>query len=584
MGGGEGLRGLLRLLGTLTSDAGASLTRSKRIRVRSHEVHPAEIRRLATLIRNEAVAARRKPERPTKVISLPTGLQGEAIAVWSTCWTGGDPFTVPAGSSFPISLGLDAFVPGTPSALLNISLDGQAKVLKRGPSTLQSDSVTLRITAVLSGDPVNLSKVRVPNASRRFDVSLQRDEAGQTLVRLSGAQAEEGQPWQATLTWSGTTIQADGELRETPEPDTRVRRLAAGHARQDPGVNQPGQQYHDLAVQALTIMQGAKLDEPSFLDNAMQALFPTGGKTRVEVQPTTDWVLFRRRRSEHCDDTLTAPPAPARSPTSCVRADNEDDAQAIAAALREGSEEINWTAVDIVEFTAGTASLQTFPSIVQQDYQDAGGAAHLALVGYGTTIAGDPTGIGRARALVEALTPGVTLDDDNVDLLTDPPAGQMLPGTEASVFFVSYERAPAVKDCVEVINVDEVERGEGPRLLQAITTADVAAVAGLATLVEPLGAVPFTASGPGQSELEAVAGKLKEIAEQHWQEDPRVPFAIGWVAADLTTDQSVGKQGQLKALAEQYQLELSSVVSAGLPHDDHCGARLYVLQHRPAVP
>jgi hypothetical protein len=582
VGGGRGLRAVLRLLGTLTTDARASLNRSKRIKVSAGDVQPTELRTLAAMVTNEAVAARRKPDRTTKVLSLATGLDVEAMAVWSTCWTGGDPFTVAKGASFPISLALDAFVPGTQSALLEARLDGQAKVQER-QSSGSTASVTLRITGVLSGDPVNLRDVKDLGRTVQFDVLVRRDQpAGHTRIRVSSALGK-NDSWEATVTWAGAPIEADGDLREvTTGEDPTVRRLVEGHALQDPGVNQPGHEYHERAVDALTILQGAKVNDPLFLDNALRALFPAGGDTRIEVRPTTDWVLFRRRRSERCDDVVTPPPViTSKIATFVVRAANQDEAQVLATRLREGATDLPWIPAGFAEFTTGTASLVTFPSIVQQDYRDAGGGSRVAFVGYGTTIPGDPTGIGRARALLNALKPGVTLDDDNLDLLVDPPAGQMVPGTEASVFFVSYEKAPVIKDCVEVLNVDEVDQGEGAKLRDAIERADVAMVDQFASLVDPLGDVSFTAAGPNEDQALAIAVQLARIRAQHLRDDdPRFPLAVGWIAADLTDNQSVEKEGQIKSLAEKYQIELINVLSAAFDREDRCSGRLYVLQRR----
>jgi hypothetical protein len=576
VGSGQKLAALVRLLATATSDAEATLGRAKRIKVGAEAVSPAAFHRLAEAVARASAGTQRKGGGTPRVVS-PAALETEALALWSTGWIGRDPFTVELGRRIPFSATFDAFVPNPrASSLSELIFTGQAQVLARDPG---ADMVILRVQGVPTRNTVNVRAPLGSGPAVEFNVRLRRlEKGGRTIVVLS---SEVGTGWEARLSWSGDPIQANGELLTAARGEVpRQQRVAALSANQDPGVNQAGDLHHDLAVDALTIVQGAKIDDPFFLDNALRALFPGGGETRIEARPTTDWVLFRRRPATECEGVVAPPPVSVSKVGVVVTTvGSKDEALKVAEALRSGTSEVAWRRLGSVGFEAGTAVFRSYPSALRQDYLDAGGGNRLGFVGYGAPTADVRTGIARSHRVIDALAPGTTLDDNNVALLTNPVSGipELEPGAEAGVFLVSYAEQPPEKDCVTVINVQEVEDETGKELAVAILHGDVARADELAGRLEEISPVGFDPE-PDPDGLKAIVLAFEEISRRPG--GIRVPDAVGWIAADLGDEASIQKEAQLKRLSEILKLPLVQVISADFSHRGSCSAKLFVLQKR----
>lgn len=576
VGSGQKLASLLRLMATVTSDAEGTLSRAKRIKIGSDAVSPAALHRLAESVARAFAGIRRQAGGTPRVVS-PAALEAEALALWATCWIGLDPFTVGLGRLIPFSATFDAFVPNPrASSLSELTFTGQARVLARDPGT---GVVTLRVQGVPTRNTVNVREPLDSGPAVEFNVRLRRLEKGGRTIMVLSSESRAG--WEARLSWSGDPIQANGELLTAARAEVpKQQRVAALSANQDPAVNQAGDLHHDLAVDALTILQGAKIDDPFFLDNALRALFPGGGETRIEARPTTDWVLFRRRPATECEGVIAPPPvAVSKVGVVVTTVGSKDEAIAVAEALRSGTSDVAWRRLGSVEFEARTAVFRSYPSALRQDYLDAGGGNRLSFVGYGAPTADVRTGIARSHRLIDALAPGTTLDDNNVALLTNPVSGVPVlePGTEAGVFLVSYAEQPLAKDCVTVINVQEVDEGTGKELAEAILRGNVGRVDELADGLEEIGPVGFDPD-PNAEELKAIMLALRKIAGRPG--GTRVPDAVGWIAADLSDEESFQKEAQLKRLTETFALPLVQVISADFNHKGRCSARLFVLQKR----
>ncbi|MBV9108686.1 MAG: hypothetical protein JO306_04735, partial [Gemmatimonadetes bacterium] len=92
------------------------------------------------------------------------------------------------------------------------------------------------------------------------------------------------------------------EALKKEHPDYEQVQLAAARLRENAGVAQPGNPYHDRAVQGLAALEQL-LARPGFRAAAEAKLFPA--PKVVDEQPkilaTRDWVLFHRRRRSSCD-------------------------------------------------------------------------------------------------------------------------------------------------------------------------------------------------------------------------------------------------------------------------------------------
>ena len=564
----QGARALLGALGRQAEDGGALVDRVRRLRFGQE---PADVD--ADAVAREMAAgaiAFRAGRGAGRVISFDEAVTAELLAVWATLWVAADPFTLPMGGSCAFSASLVAFVPGTPSSLVDRRADGRLEVR----STVAPGgalAVPVQLTGHVRGDNVNVRGAADPGRGFTIDALLSRERVGdRNRIALSAAPG--GLSWAATAAWAGAPIAARGGFSVTllggvaqPPPLT----LAELEATQDPATSQEGNEHHDAAMSALTILQGARPADPSFVETAVAQLFPGSHVTpSAEIRPTLDWVLFRRRRREDCGDAKPPPP-PAPSPvaTWVSRARTEDDALESARLLRNGSDvEVPWTRVDTVEFDAGTSTLRTPAALLRQDYESAGGGSRLVFAGYGANGAGPPVGHGRAQAIVSALVPAAVLDPGGaVDLVADPPAGQMVAGTDASVFLVSYEL-----DCVEVVGM-RIGTEESRALQRAVVQGDVATVLDLGEHTVPLGVVTFTGATPTPGEVEGVSSALASAGLG-------VRETYGWIAADwAAAGHEAEATAQLRELVDRLQVALEILTTVDFPHPGRCPARLYLL-------
>jgi hypothetical protein len=106
----------------------------------------------------------------------------------------------------------------------------------------------------------------------------------------------------ATTEADKETIRQRIESLRKEHPAYEQVQLAAARLRENAGVAQPGNPYHDRAVQGLAALEQL-LARPGFRAAAEARLFPA--PKVVDEQPkilaTRDWVLFHRRRRSSCD-------------------------------------------------------------------------------------------------------------------------------------------------------------------------------------------------------------------------------------------------------------------------------------------
>ncbi|MGH8931500.1 MAG: hypothetical protein ACRDZO_12955, partial [Egibacteraceae bacterium] len=560
---GEGGLALLLALGVVTEPQ-AFVNRVSRLRFGTEEQGGADVERVVQEI-TEKVIAWRARGGAGKVVSLDDDPTTELVALWATLWVAVDPFGLPLGGSCAFSLSLLAFVPSTPSSLVDLRVDGLLKV--DAPSQ-QGDTLLVPVTLMghARGDNVNVRGAADPGRGFTIEALLSRERAGDRRgIELA---ARDRQSWRAIVTWAGAPIAAEG-LFAVGGPSvvaaSRLLRLAEFEATQDPATSKEGNEYHDAAIAALTILQGATPADPAFLETAVAQLFPgSQASPTAEIRPTLDWLLFRRRRFEDCGDAQPPPPpVPSLVATWVSRSRTKDDAAVVARLLRDGSGvEVGWTRVDTVEFDGGTATLRTAAATLQADYQTAGGGSHLVFAGYGANGMGPPVGHGRAQAVVSALVPTTALDPDGtVDLVLNPPAAQIVPGTDASVFLVSYDL-----DCVEVLGIQR-DTNEGQMLQRAVINGEVATVDDLSEHTIPLGVVTFTGSTPTPDEVDDVSSSLTAAGLG-------IDETYGWIAADWA-DADHEAKGQIRALAGLLEVEVKTLLTVDFPHPRRCPARLY---------
>jgi hypothetical protein len=468
------------------------------------------LRAIANLVVSRAIAHRTAGEHGG-VIDVAQA-NGEVAALSVSWWLGRDPFTMPDHTSTPFHLGFDLIVPAESTLSVTFVVDGRLQRVP-GRTAAAGDEVRISVTGFAEA-----SMTGGPAASRAGSFArtlvLTRDQQhGRTMLGLS----DDRQAWMIGVGWQGDPVEASGALVQMtgirdgrPAPDdagadpsaqslggmsarplplprgTRV--VAAFEAAENTAISQPGDPHRESAIAALQILSGLYPDDAGYVDQAYGELFPAAAAARSRVRPVTDWVLFRRRRREDCEgDVGPALPGTSKLAAWVARADSIDQAKSAADALFGGADPgVTWkaTAGDFLEFEAGTATLLTPPSEWRGRYQTAGGGSMVFAAGYAAGPGGSdaPVGIGRARALVDACPPVARLDPQGrVDLVTTPPADQMLAGTDGSIFLISYQ-----PDLVEVITVDAADTNNETLVAAIDPTPDAVTVAAASAAAMPV--------------------------------------------------------------------------------------------------
>jgi hypothetical protein len=364
--------------------------------------------------------------------------------------------------------------------------------------------------------------------------------------------------------------------RPSPAPAT-YDVIAAVDAAQDAAVNQSGDPHREAAIAALEILSALYPKDVTYVEDGYGELFPATTALPSHVRPTTDWVLFRRRRREDCEGTVELPQAaPSKVAAWIARAETVDQAISWTAELFDsGGVKLPWKAVsgDALEFEAGAATLLTAPSVWRDQYQQANGGESVHSAGYAPTPGGSdvPVGVGRTQALLDATAPVATLDSDGrVDLVGVPPASQMLAGTDGSIFLITYQPDP-----VDVITVDAMDN-EG--LAAAIRTPDVQTVAQAGAAVSLLASVDATGGlTPPAAELRSELDQRKtQIAGQHGNETVFVSAVI-WMAQSLTGERKTQSQDHANSVLAALDLSAGSPPDVDFQPGTGAPVRVYVL-------
>lgn len=250
-------------------------------------------------------------------------------SVWATLRTDGDPFALKPGDTTALRgdvvLSLER---RETMSVGEVHLQGELECLTGGngqPQLTGRAEGTAIITSPGSPGsarfltvPVEMALMATTQGGGSFTLKFRGPEE-ERLTLTAGwgprpvlATAKVEVDWIETILQrllADATTQADKEtIRQRIEalrkehPAYEQVQLAAARLRENAGVAQPGNTYHDRAVQGLAALEQL-LARPGFRAAAEAKLFPA--PKVVDEQPkilaTRDWVLFHRRRRSSCD-------------------------------------------------------------------------------------------------------------------------------------------------------------------------------------------------------------------------------------------------------------------------------------------
>jgi hypothetical protein len=569
------------------------------------------LRAVANAVVNRAIAQRTAGERGG-VIDV-AAANGEVAALSVSSWLAQDPFAMPDGTimSAPFHLGLDLMVPAEQTVSVKFIADGGLKRVS-GRTGTTGPVVRISVTGFYQSA---ITGGREDTSGGSFDHTLvlrRVQRHGRTMLALT----DDRPTWMIGVGWQGDPVQASGALVQiavkrlhpmTDEeiadvleqilggpkgqplpPSSSTGVVASFEAAEDAAISQPGDPHRESAITALQILSGLYPEDPGYVERGYGELFPPAAAAQTRVRPTTDWVLFRRRRREDCEG-IAGPALPGRSKVAAwvTRAESIDQAKSMADALFGGAgADIPWKAAqgDFLEFEEGAATLLTTPAAWRTRYQTVGGGSMVFGAGYASGPGGSdaPVGIGRARALVDACAPVATFDPQGrVDLVTTPPADEMLAGTEGSIFLISYQ-----PDSVEVITVDAADP-HNRELVAAIRAPDADTVA-----AAPAPAVPVLDVVDVTSRAEDWAGRLNgELTGRKAELDLAHGLDLAWdpvvwMHRDLAGErekQSEDHVNQILAALGVADVQAVQRHAVGFELGDRPPVRIYLLFEIPQI-
>ncbi|KRF46294.1 hypothetical protein [Terrabacter sp. Soil810] len=391
---------------------------------------------------------------------------GRVGALGGSLWVGMDPFALGDGKQTIIHGTWEHVMPQAAATIgMRVQVDGvlQRLFLTAGPG---GEKLTVQVDGLVRATGSGAAEQKT-SFSRRME--LTRDQSGPqsdlTLVDVRSRAT-------VTVMWQGSPIEATGDLGTAVAngPDDVQAQFTAQETQ---AIDQPGNDYRDAAISALQLLAGLDPKDPSYFDDNLALLFPDQGVEvgRSGIRPIYDWVLFRRRLREEYAGSAAGPELrPAQVAVWVATAETADQAEQYRRFLLTGTAPVPWTptAVQLVVFDPGTATLRSSAAEWRQRYEAARGGDALVLAAYARSSSSTelPVGLPRAKALVAATAPSATMDaDGQFEILPNPPAAQMSVDTDGSIFLIGY-----TSDAVEVVAVDTLGDAD---LLKAVTDGDV---------------------------------------------------------------------------------------------------------------
>ena len=391
--------------------------------LRDSMVSAARLRATAAEVRR-FVAARQAGQTETTMYSQSASrFEAEPVLGWVSLTADGNPFAMGDQDGAAFSLELAYYSPVRPGHSYTLDATGRLTV-----ESVEGTAVTLLLEGYgrqtfdgeIVGEDDFDARLTVELADGRIRIT--DFHQGQHQVSLDAE-------------WAGTPTYATAAFDPGFRPVTLQANLREG------ALDDAGNVYRDIAVNALTVFEGAGRDD--FAERAGAKLFPTADSDADMVRTTHDWVLFRRRTRHECIEPDAPKPVAERTIAAWVAtAATDEEAQSIERNVRTGNYgQVKWASLGPVAFAGETAQLRTTDDHLRMRWQGAGGAEAVWLGGYaavGSTL--QASGIERLRAVVRALAPAARLvraEHDAYASLPPAPPSFAEAGVDAVAFFVS---------------------------------------------------------------------------------------------------------------------------------------------------
>ncbi len=393
--------------------------------------------------------------------ALAANAPGPLVGLWATLRSERDPFALRLAEStaMRVEFALTSEAQ-TPAATTHVLLRLRAFVTfsatqapTEGPGGL---SMTGHLSGSYSTEVFREATADAPTAEPfDVDVTLLRtgNAATGTLVarfgnasqwQFAGEASWGGQPFEATLKVSLVAGQKliDAGIQNEVE-------ILSASALASADALAEGNPLRRLSTAALDLISEeltrAAQNGAAFADAAARLLFPPPPPPTDDliVRGTLDWVLFHRRRTKRCGQSVPQPVPlpPRRYQLFTYHAKSQQEVDAIRRWLRTPIRlEPTFQRVDVLEFASGAATLVTPADALVRDWTASQPGPTIAYGTVATSIAADlPLADARLRRVVQGV--GTPLDPGSnvLDVLPAVPAALAVPDADGIILLVTRE-------------------------------------------------------------------------------------------------------------------------------------------------
>jgi hypothetical protein len=210
-------------------------------------------------------------------------------------------------------------------------------------------------------------------------------------------------------------------------------------------------------------------------------------------------------------------------------ADSPEDAAVLTRLLTSGrGERIQWRLFGPLTFDPRSEQMVSDTNALRASYRAAGGGTTADFVGYATNGV-TSGGVRRAQNAIDALSPAAVLSaTGRVDLVTNPPLSRLVPGTEGSVFVVSWREEVVETTCVDArfLFLDKLEEPTRSNVAEAIRAGDGPTVDTAVDVTVDLGEVQVQNGIPASGDVSRTVSELRA----HYSDNFDV---MGWFDSSL---------------------------------------------------
>jgi hypothetical protein len=385
------------------------------------------------------------------------------VGVWATLRSERDPFALGVAEStamkaeFALTSEAQAAA-GTTHTLLRVRVFATFSVTQAPTDGAAGRTMSGHLSGSYSTEVFREATANAGTAEP-FDVDvvlLRTGNAESGTLRARFGNASQLQ-WAAEASWGGQPLEATlkvsliaGQRLIKAGIQNEMEVLSASALASDDALVE-GNPLRRLSTAALDLigeeLTRAAQNGAAFADAAGRLLFPPPPPPvdDLTVRGTLDWVLFHRRRTKRCGQSVAqlVPTPPRRYQLFTYHAKSQEEVAALRRWLHSPIRlEPTFQRVDVLEFASGAATLVTPATALVSDWTAAQPGRFIAYGAVATPIAGDtPLAEPRLTRVVQGVSAVTPLDSgtDLLEVLPAVPAPLVVPNVDGIVVLITRD-------------------------------------------------------------------------------------------------------------------------------------------------